>query len=192
MPDFSHAGPDSHVVSEALDKIQAEEAGTQFTPLTAVIMQLKGESSATKLEITEVETLVETLDRVQFTSENFSTCSEASNFQLVQKIQDGGVRDCCLRTLSEVCRANVILPKSHIISGIPVEKEWQRNGRFADILKGELEQKTVCIKVFRKHDEMKQAKIQGVGETSFGRSVASPCTTPGVLLSHNRVEVPCA
>ena len=180
VPDFSQ------VVSGALTKLAAE-GGTRLSSLDTIISRSGDGSLDIQLGNEEVETLVETLDKVQFTPENPSVFSQVSNFQLVREIRDREVRDCCLLILAEVCRANIILPRSYIVSNVVRGEKW-KIGRFADIWKGKVGTEDVCIKVFRMHEARKQAKIKGVSEISFDESVVSSWITSGVLLSHNRVE----
>jgi len=153
-----------------------------------ITAQLGDGSPDIELAIEEARTLVETLDKVQFTPGNPSAFSQVSNFQLVQKIQDDAVRDCCLRILSKVCQSKVILPNSYIVRDVVSKREWKIS-RFANIWTGKRGTGAVCIKVFRKHEEGKQAKIKGVSGISFGESVVSLWVTSGVLPPHNKVEV---
>ena len=90
----------------------------------------------------------------------------------MQKIQDETVRDGCLSVLSKVCHTNVVLPESYIVRDVVCEREYKIN-RFADIWTGKLGTRDVSIKVFRKHEDEKQAKIKGVSGTSFCESVIS-------------------
>jgi len=161
----------SQVVSEALTKIAAE-GETRLSSLATIISQSGDGSPDIGLGSEEVETLVETLDKVQFSPWNRSAFSQVSNFQLVREIQDREVRDCCLRILSQVCRTNVILPKSHIVPDVVTGNKW-KIGRFAHIWMGKLGTGDVCLKVFRMHEARKQARIKGVGGISFGEIVVS-------------------
>ncbi|KAF9646903.1 kinase-like protein [Thelephora ganbajun] len=132
----------SQVVSETLIKIEADEE-TQCSILAMIHAKQSGNGSTnTKLDEVKAKTIVNTLDK------------------LVQALQNEEVRDCCLRMLSEVCRTNVILPESYIVRGI-VKGKQHKSSTYTDIWMGKLKGKDIRIKVFRKHENEKQAKIQG-------------------------------
>ena len=138
--------------------------------------------------IPEPRALVETLDKVQIIHGNPRALSQAFNLQLMPKVNDKAARESCLRFLSELCRDNVILPESYIVSNVSTEKRWKTGGA-ADVWTGKLGQEDVCIKVFRQHPSQQQEKIKGVGAISFCESVGLINPPPGVLLSRNKVEV---
>ena len=100
----------------------------------------------------------------------------------MQTINDNAVRSDYLRVLSEICRKNVILPESYVVSNISQAEKWKIGGA-ADVWTGKLEEEDVCIKVFRQHQTQQQEKIKGVGEISFGRTW-SHCESPQAFYYH--------
>ena len=103
------------------------------------------------------------------------------------RVQDKGEKDYCLRVLADVCRRHVILPKSYRMYTVEGGEKWIRGG-VADIWTGKLKERDVCIKVFRRHEDEHQRRLQGVGRTSSGRNTVSPSIIPGILLSRGPVE----
>ena len=97
----------------------------------------------------------------------------------MRKIQDKKVLDDCLSILSKVCRDKVILPKSCVVSNVALGERWKIGG-VSDIFTAKHEQTDVCIKVFRQHEDIVEARIKAVGSTS-------PCgSVPVSTLGHHR------
>ena len=156
----------SQDVARALADIEPD-GGRRATILARITgAQSHGRSAI----IPEPRALVETLDKVQIIHGNPRACSQAFDLQLVPKINDKTARESCLRFLSELCRDNVTLPESYILSNVSAEKRWKTGGA-ADVWTGKLGQEDVCIKVFRQHPSQQQEKIKGVGAISFCESV---------------------
>lgn len=151
----------------------------------APIADLESRSKSAEVTETEMEGIVEELDKVQPALENLLARSEAS--QLMQRIQDEEEKGYCLKVLADVCRRHVILPKSYKISDIELEDK-REPGKVSDIWTGKLRQEDVCVKFFRQHNAEDGRKIEGVGRSSFGGNTALSRIITGVLPPSSAVE----
>ena len=98
------------------------------------------------------------------------------------------MRNSCLHTLSEICREEIILPESYIVSDVVLGEAWKSGGA-STIWTGKRGQEDVCIKVFRQHAAEPQKRIKKVGGTPPGESAISVHISSDILLSRHTVEV---